>query len=72
MDGIYGAAAPFLSVAEVRTLFYIEVTYKYIMKLKKYFFNFFCHKMHSQPFIYIKGKKCHIISVTGNSHLSER
>ena len=54
-----------LSVAEERA-FYIEVTYKYIMKLKKY-----CHKMHSQPFIYIKGKKCHIISVTGNSHLSE-
>ncbi len=29
-----------LSVAEERA-FYIEVTYKYIMKLKKYFFNFF-------------------------------
>lgn len=29
-----------LSVAEERAL-YIEVTYKYIMKLKKYFFNFF-------------------------------
>ena len=27
-----------LSVAEERA-FYIEVTYKYIMKLKKYFFN---------------------------------
>lgn len=32
MDGIYGATALFLSVAEERTLFYIEVTHKYIMK----------------------------------------